>query len=127
MTAVGPAQIRSETHSESVDGVAIATIAFSGDIDLPVVEAFKATVSPERLGDADAVILDMTEIRFIDSSGIHALVTAWRALGESGKRSTIVIARGSGVERVLAMTGLLEEIGPAPDRAAAVDAIAGKA
>lgn len=121
-----PAQLRSETERESVDGAVIATVAFDGDLDLPVVDAFRAAASPEGVGDADGVILDLTGVRFIDSSGIHALVTAWKALGASGRPAKIVIGSESNVERVLEMTGLLEEIGPARDRAAAADAIAGR-
>jgi anti-anti-sigma factor len=123
MTEGTPANLRSESHSERVNAVAITTVALEGDLDLPMVEAFRAAASPERFGDADAVILDLTAVRFIDSSGIHALFTTWNALRSSGKRSAIVTPRDSNVERVLAMTGLLDEVAPAPDRAAAAAAV----
>lgn len=126
MTDAGRAPLRSETHNETVDGVATSTVAFAGDLDLPMVEAFRAAASPERLSDAGAVILDLTEVRFIDSSGVHALFTTWTALRSSGRRSAVVISPRSNVERVLSMTGLLDEIAPAPDRAAAANAVAGE-
>ena len=124
MSDLDPAPFRSEIEHEDLDGEVVATIAFEGDLDLPVVEAFHRAVSPDGLGDADAVILDLTRIRFIDSSGIHALITVWKQLPESGTRSTVVVESGSNVERVLRMTGVLDELAPTADRASARDAIA---
>jgi anti-anti-sigma factor len=119
-------RLRSEIVRERVDGAVIATVAFDGDLDLPSVEAFRTAVSPRALGDANGVILDLAGLRFIDSSGIHALLKAWRELGASDRRSKLVVESGSNAERVLSMTGLLDRFEPAPDHAAAVDAIAGK-
>jgi anti-anti-sigma factor len=126
MAEVEPAPLRSEVERESVDGAAIAIVAFDGDLDLPVVEVFRTALSPEGLGDADGVVVDLTGVRFIDSSGIHALLTTWTGLSEPGGRPQIVVEPGSNVERVLRMTGVLDQLGPVPDRDAAREAIAGK-
>ena len=120
-----PAPLRSEIERENLGGMEIATLVFDGDLDLRVIESFRTALSPASLGRAEAVILDLTGIRFIDSSGIHALLTARRAFDESGERSRTVVAADSNVERVLRMTGVYDELAPVPDREAARDAIAG--
>jgi anti-anti-sigma factor len=125
LSELEPAPFRSEIDHDNMDGVLIATVSFEGDLDLPVVEAFQRAVSAEGLGEAGGVILDLSGIRFIDSSGIHALITAWKRLPESGTRSTVIVEPGSNVERVLRMTGVLDELAPTPDRASARVAIAG--
>jgi anti-sigma B factor antagonist len=126
MTDSGPARLNHRIAHEDGDGTVIATVAFDGDLDLPVVEEFRAAVSRERLGDAGAVIIDLSAVHFIDSSGIHALVSVWKELGDSGRRGAIVVAGDSNVERVLGLTGLLEELAPVPDHATAVASIAGE-
>lgn len=127
MPEADPATFRSKIEHEDVDGAVVATVAFEGDLDLPVVEAFQRAISPEGLGGAEGVILDLTGVRFIDSSGIHALITAWKSMPDTGARSKVVVESGSNVERVLRMTGVLEEIAPAPDRVSAREAIAREA
>jgi anti-anti-sigma factor len=119
-----PRQLRSELTSESVDGRVIATVVFEGDLDLPAVDRFREAVSAGEFADAEGVILDLTDVRFIDSSGVHALVDTCEALRSAPPGAEIVIGRGSNVERVLEMSGLLEQMRAVPDRRAAVDAIA---
>jgi anti-sigma B factor antagonist len=120
------APLRSKVERENVRESTVAIVTFEGDLDLPVVESFHTALSPESVGAADAVILDLTGIRFIDSSGIHALLTARKALDEAGDHSRTVVAAGSSVERVLQISGVAEELAPVPDRDAAREAIAGE-
>jgi anti-anti-sigma factor len=109
---------------ETVDGLKIARLAFEGDLDLRVVDEFREAISPERFGDADAVVVDLRELRFIDSAGIHALVKAWELVREGGRPGRVVIARGSNLERVLDLTGLLDRLDRTPDHDSAVEAVA---
>jgi anti-sigma B factor antagonist len=118
-----PRPLRTELSRESVDATVIATVAFEGDLDLPAVDRFRAAMTADQFGDADAVILDLTDVRFIDSSGVHALVDTCEALRSAPPGAEIVIGRGSNVERVLEMSGLLEQMRAVPDRRAAVHAI----
>ncbi len=53
-----------------------------------------------ELRASEAVLVDLTELGFIDSSGIGALLAAFRTSEEDGCRMHTVIASGSQVERV---------------------------
>jgi anti-anti-sigma factor len=79
-------------------------VALAGECDLAsraaLTEALLAAV--ER---APVVIVDLGALRFLDSSGLHGLVTAYRAAQERGGRLHAVNAGGT-VATVLAVTGL---------------------
>jgi anti-sigma B factor antagonist len=82
-------------------------VAVLGELDM----ANTATLSVElqRAEDEDpaTVTVDMTELEFIDSTGIAVLVAAHRRLNRGGKeRLRLVRSRSTGVQRVMAVTGL---------------------
>jgi anti-sigma B factor antagonist len=54
-----------------------------GDFDLSGVERFVEATS-ETLDDDDPVVLDLSELTFIDSSGLHAIVTLAERVGGRG-------------------------------------------
>jgi anti-anti-sigma factor len=105
-------------HSPS--GESVAVLVFEGDLDLATVAEFQ-----QAAGEADGrlVVLDLSDVRFIDSSGIHAVVRARLERAATDGELEIVVARGSAVERVLSMSGLGEELPPHFDRAGALGAL----
>jgi anti-sigma B factor antagonist len=116
------AQLRFASSVESRDGAAIAIVALDGELDLGVLEVLEDAIG-QRSDDQAGLVLDLSELSFVDSAGIHALVTAREALEESGTPSALVVTPGSNVERVLDMTGLLERLASHPDRDSAVAAV----
>jgi len=100
MTDAGPNDTLNVTVAP--DGAIIA----SGDIDVaggPVLE----TVLLEQEGQSDgdgSIVVDLTGVTFIDSSGLRSLLSASRRAGE---RSAKVVLRSpsSSVRRLLEITG----------------------
>jgi anti-sigma B factor antagonist len=85
-----------------------------GDVDVSVAaDLLEAIVTAASVANAEAVRLDLSEVGFIDSSGVAALVRAHRSLSE---RSTKVTLAGSSpaVDHVLAITGVDELIDDRP-------------
>jgi anti-sigma B factor antagonist len=84
------------------DGAIVA----SGDIDVaggPVLEA--VLLEQEGRADGDgSIVIDLTEVTFIDSSGLRSLLGASRRAGE---RSGTVVLRSpsTSVRRLLEITG----------------------
>ena len=73
-------------------------VVASGELDLTVAAQFEAAIV--RQGGPDGVRIDLADVTFIDSSGIHALVNARAAVGR------VVIRRPSTVVlRLLEVTG----------------------
>lgn len=78
------------------------TLALSGELDMSNAPSFSSEL--QRLEAAGmALTVDLTELEFIDSTGIAVLVGAHQRLGE---RLTIVASRFEAVKRVFSLTGL---------------------
>ncbi|MFI5910396.1 STAS domain-containing protein [Dactylosporangium sp. NPDC051541] len=87
----------------SVDGKR-AAVALSGECDLSAREECTAALMT-AVGAAPQVVVDLGGLTFLDSSGVHALVTAYRAATEKGGRLSVVNAGGM-VAHVLDITGV---------------------
>ncbi len=63
----------------------------------------------DRVGgtDVDLVLLDLRELEFMDSTGLHLLIKAQQRLQEQGRRFA-VIKGGVQVERLLSLTGVAD-------------------
>jgi anti-sigma B factor antagonist len=82
-------------------------LALSGEIDLASVPAIRDRVSA-RLADSDAgIVIDLTEVTFIDSSGIGALITCQRMATAAARTYRVVNAQGR-VADVLDLTGVMQ-------------------
>ncbi|MEU8078013.1 STAS domain-containing protein [Catellatospora citrea] len=84
-----------------------AVVALSGEIDLTVRDDLLDTLcSAIHTAGVTRVVVDLAQVSFMDSTGLHVLITAReRALG-SGVAFHVAGATGI-VRRVLAVTGLL--------------------
>lgn len=73
-------------------GVTISdrTISVHGDVDLAVVDQLVAAITCVANDQGDrAVALDLAQLTFLDSSGIHGLLTAHQSLAAAGKELVI--------------------------------------
>jgi anti-sigma B factor antagonist len=106
------------------DGVSVVSLA--GELDLSTIPRIEAPLLRELRGNP-AVVLDLTALSFIDSSGIGLLIKAFRN-GENpgGGQLHTVIARDSQIERVFRLAGIDRALPLYLDRGAAVAATNGK-
>lgn len=56
----------------------------SGEIDLSNVDQLMTAISPE-VREGNTIVLDCSELEFVDSTGMAALIKICRNLGESGR------------------------------------------
>jgi anti-sigma B factor antagonist len=83
------------------DGV--ATTVVSGELDLATAPSLSSTVAEH--GDARLLVLDLTAVTFIDSTGVRVLIEADRACAGSGSR-LVVLAGDGPVRRMLELCEL---------------------
>ncbi len=84
-------------------------LAVAGELDLassPTLEQALEAVKPSASG---FLILDLSQLEFMDSTGLSVLVTAHRRAQEAGWRFALV--KGSPqVQRLLSLTGIDERM-----------------
>jgi anti-sigma B factor antagonist len=95
-------------------------IALAGELDLGSIGEFDAALDA-ALGAA-LICLDLSELRFIDSTGLAGIVRAHQGAEQAGGGLTIVAPPGV-VRRTLETSGLLQMLRVADDRAAALRAV----
>ncbi|MEV6716253.1 STAS domain-containing protein [Lentzea sp. NPDC051208] len=88
--------------TEVLDGVAVLHVR--GEIDMASTEPLHEDISA-RLTNGDDVVIDCTDITFMDSSGLSALINAQASAQRRGVR-LVVVANDHAVLRPLQVTGL---------------------
>jgi anti-sigma B factor antagonist len=104
------------------EGPGVVRVALGGELDLSKAYQLVAAAQARARGDIALLVLDLSELTFMDSTGLHALLTARARLGDAGCRLVLVPGRGQ-VKRLLELTGVdrwLEFVRPrdVPDVAA---------
>jgi len=95
-----------------------SVVALVGECDLAVREELTSALL-EAVASAPVVEVDLDALQFLDSTGVHALVTALHAAQRDGTALYVTNAHGP-VAHVLDITGvgaLLQAPNQAPDQA----------
>ena len=85
-------------------GDGLSVVSLTGELDLGTIPDLEAPLF-EELRTRTGVVVDLTELVFIDSSGIGLLIKASGLRSDPGAMH-IAIASGSQVERVFGLTGV---------------------
>ena len=91
-------------------GPGTTAVAVSGEVTFSNVRDFDRALE-QALEDGQNVVVDLTRVSFIDSSGLSALLTASSRAREHGGSVALVVAQGDppsifrfrGVDRLLAL------------------------
>jgi anti-anti-sigma factor len=84
-----------------------ARVRLTGEFDLSEVHTFRETVTAGFVHDGYSVVLDLSEITFLDSSGLRAILEARHAALARGA-SLVLMGPSEAVEKVLELTGLTD-------------------
>jgi anti-sigma B factor antagonist len=88
---------------KSCDGAAV--IAVAGECDLYDAERLEAALAGAGAAPGTCVYLDLSELGFLDSTALHVLVKAQRALEATGSE-LVLVAPTAPIRRTLAVSGL---------------------
>ena len=82
-----------------------STVALRGELDLSGVDRARQAIEQAEAGEAQLLVLDLSELDFIDSTGLEVMLRAARRAQEEGRR--LIVQRPSRyVRRLLAMTAI---------------------
>jgi len=100
---------------QDIDGA--ATLSLSGELDLASVSSLEAHLKAVAQTELNLVV-DLDDLRYIDSSGINALLTAHRILTQT-RRRMMLAAPSAMTKKILSIAGvdLIVPIFPTVDAA----------
>ncbi len=84
-------------------------LALIGELDLSTVEKVEEELRKVEDGGAETVVLDLSSLSFLDSTGLRTIVTADQRARKSGRRLAIVKGPDT-VHRVFTITRLDERL-----------------
>ena len=87
------------------DGTGVVKLALAGEFDLAGIERFDTLIERVESGAPETIVIDLSALEFMDSSGLRALLMADRRARREGRRLAIVPGPES-VRRVFEITQL---------------------
>ena len=97
--ATKPVEIRSHQKGDSV------TIIVAGEIDLSTAGKLDAEIRHAEDTVIGQIVVDMTDLSFVDSTGLSVLLRASVRSRENGNRLSFVPSKHEAVTRLVALTG----------------------
>jgi anti-sigma B factor antagonist len=85
----------------------VAVVSVSGDVDIATADELRDALLLAGSDGASGVRVDLTDVEFMDSTGLNALVIAHKTIGQDGRRLVIVCPDGA-AWRALEISGLHE-------------------
>ena len=86
-------------------------VALRGELDLTGAPRIEEHVQSALLEGDGAYVIDLSGLRFMDSSGVNALLRARSLLGRE-RRDLVVICPAGPVRRVLELIGVADVLAP---------------
>jgi anti-sigma B factor antagonist len=80
-------------------------IAVRGEVDINAIEGLETALDAAIRDSAGAFVIDLTDVEFIDSSGLHVLLRARALLGREDRALAVVCPFGP-VRRVFELAGI---------------------
>ncbi|MBY8877333.1 STAS domain-containing protein [Actinacidiphila acidipaludis] len=89
------------------------TVTLTGEVDLDSVAGLHQAMEEAHAPWGTRVVIDLSGVAFMDSAGIHALLTCYELAQDRGGSLSVTGAHGV-VERVLHLSGTLTLFRPPP-------------
>ena len=102
----------------------VELLAVSGEVDIASAPRLISSLN-EALGECESpLVVDLSDVAFMDSTGLALLLNAHRRLARRGQ-GFAVVSPGGPVRRVFTITDMVETLRVHPDRKSAIAAALG--
>ena len=108
-----------DVRIERQDGIVVA--ALTGEVDMSNATSVRQRIADFVLPADDAVIVDVSELAFMDSAGLHALIELGTILDERRQQLLICVPRTSQIARAIEIVGLPHAVSVHADLTEAVE------
>jgi anti-anti-sigma factor len=103
------------------DRIVIAHV--SGEIDMSNAGALKAALAEQITNEALGLVIDLSDLRYVDSVGIQLLYELRKQLKTRGQKLALVVPSGSVTEKTLQLVNAAEFLGMSCSASAAAAAV----
>ena len=110
-----------DVRSEREDKTAVAVV--TGEVDLSNAASVRQQIAGSVTPDDDALLVDLSELSFIDSAGLHAVIELGTVLEERRQQLLLCVPHGSSIERAIEIIGLPRAVSVHSDRGEAMEAV----
>jgi anti-sigma B factor antagonist len=111
------AEVRYEREDETL--VAMLT----GEVDMSNAATVRQQIAESVTPDDDALIVDLSELSFIDSAGLHSIIELGTVLDERRQHLLLCLPPGSTIRRAIEIIGLPQAVSVYSDRGEAMEAV----
>jgi anti-anti-sigma factor len=109
------ADVRFEREDKTV--VAVVT----GEVDMSNAPSVRQQIAESVTQDDDALLVDLSELSFIDSAGLHTLIELGTVLDERRQQLLLCVPHRSPIQRAIEIIGLPRAISVHSDRGEALE------
>ena len=97
-------------------------LAPHGDLDIATVGGFRESLNDAVRDSGGTVVVDLSEVDFVDSSALGAVIETYERMRRSGRELAVVVPPGTAVAVMLNLTGLGSRLPVVESRETALDA-----
>jgi anti-sigma B factor antagonist len=117
-----PFEVESEQREDGIHAIAVR-----GELDMSTAPKLEAEIDRILADESVAVMLDLSECEFIDSTGIALIVRTWQRVdgGKEGEGRFVLCCINHQVRRLLKITGVESSISMHEQREAALAELRG--
>jgi anti-sigma B factor antagonist len=105
---------------EREDTTVVAVL--SGEVDMSNAASVRQQIAESVTPDEDALIVDLSDLSFMDSAGLHAVIELGTVLDERRQQLLLCVKHGSPIERAIEIIGLPHAVSVHPERREAMEA-----
>jgi anti-sigma B factor antagonist len=103
------------------DGKTVVAV-ITGEVDMSNAATIRLQIAEAATPDDDALVVDLTELDFIDSAGLHSLIELATVLDERRQQLLLCVPKESQIGRAIEIIGLPRAIHVHADRGEALEA-----
>jgi anti-sigma B factor antagonist len=96
------------------------TITLAGELDMATAGRLEEAVGAALEGAQHELVIDLSHVSFMDSTGLRAVLRARRACGDAGRELFVVPSEGGEQRHLFNVSGVIGELtfrAPPPDAA----------
>jgi anti-anti-sigma factor len=107
------------------DGILVARL--EGEIDLSNVGEIRSALLREMRSDILGLVVDLTEVGYLDSTGIQVIFDVREHLNTRGHEMRLVVPEGSTISKILELVGAFSVVGIVSTEDSALAELSGEA